>query len=50
MRTAIFLGLLTLAKAVRHDVNENTATVLAVVVAIMMAMDVIDFIKNLTKE
>lgn len=50
MRTATFLGLLILAKAIRPDVHENTASELAVMVVIMIIMDVIDFIKNLTKE
>jgi len=50
MRTAIFLGLLMLAKAIQHDVHENTATGMAILVSIMMVMDLIEFVKKLNDE
>jgi hypothetical protein len=50
MRTAIFLGLLMLAKAVREDVHENTATGMAIIVTIMMIMDLIEFVKKINDE
>jgi len=50
MRTSIFLGLLLLAKAIRADVHENSSNSLAVFVAIMMLIDLIEFLKKLKDE
>ena len=50
MRTAVFFGLIVIAKALNYDTTHGMSTLIAVFTAVMMAMDVIEFIKNLTKE
>jgi len=52
MRTAIFLGLTAIADAIRKDwlTNESITSFLAVVVIIMMAMDVAEFINKMMKK
>lgn len=51
MRTAIFLGLTSIASAIRKDwlTNENSIAFLAVALIIMIFMDVMEFIKKMRK-
>lgn len=50
MRTAIFLGLTAIADAIRKDwmpTDIDTISFLAIVLMVMMAMDIAEFIKKM---
>ena len=46
MRTAILLGFATLAKANGLDLSESNAEFLSWVIAVMIGMDIVDFVLN----
>lgn len=49
MRTAIFFGLIMIAKAIDNDIAHNHADFLATLTVVFMIADVIELIKKLTK-
>lgn len=52
MRTAIFLGLITIASAINKEsiTNENVISFIAILSMIMMAMDLAEFFHKITKK
>ena len=50
MRTAIFFGLTILAKAINHETTHQISTALAIFTVAFIIMDVIEFIKKITKD
>ena len=49
MRTATFLGLIILAKAVDRETVVNMSTGISIILLIMMIMDIFDFVKKISK-
>lgn len=49
MRTAIFLGLIFIAKAICLEVVTNRKEVLAIFILVMIVMDLAEFIKRMLK-
>ena len=50
MRTAIFLGLVMIARAINKDSILDYAGVIATISWVMMVTDVSEWIKNMSKE
>ena len=49
MRTAIFLGLIFVAKAINNDSISEIWSKLAIIITVMILADIIDFVKKIIK-